>query len=71
MKGEENENKEENNDCNECSVNNGKWTTKSRDYINSPSKIVKGNYYDKNVKWFNNQATQRIQNGIILDDVPW
>lgn len=46
-------------------------TTKSRDYINSPSKIVKGNYYDKNVKWFKNQATQRIQNGIILDDVPW
>ena len=41
------------------------------DYINSPSKIVKGNYYDKNVKWFKNQATQRIQNGIILDDVPW
>lgn len=48
-----------------------KWTTKSRDYINSPSKIVKGNYYDKNEKWFKNQATQRIQNGIILDDVPW
>ena len=71
MKGEENENKEENNDCNECSVNNGKWTTKSRDYITSPYKIVKGNYYDKNVKWFKNQATQRIQNGIILDDVPW
>ena len=41
------------------------------DYINSPSKIVKGNYYDKSEKWFKNQATQRIQNGIILDDVPW
>ena len=41
------------------------------DYINSPSKIVKGNYYDKSEKWFKNQATQRIQNGIILDDMPW
>lgn len=48
-----------------------KWTTKMKDYITSPSKTIKGNYYGQSDKWFKKQATQRIQNGLILDDVPW
>ena len=49
----------------------GQWTTKSYDYLSTPVKIDKGNFYDNSNNWFKEQAQQRLVTGNTLDDMPW
>lgn len=50
---------------------NGQWTTKSYDYLDSPAHTDIGLYYNNSDSWFKDQANQRIQNGLMLFDLPW
>lgn len=52
-------------------LSNGKWTTKTKDYLSSPAKTITGTYYTKSNSWFKEQAKQRLLTGSILDDIPW
>lgn len=49
----------------------GKWTTKTHDYLDTPAYTAIGSYYNKSDTWFKEEARQRIQNGLILTDLPW
>lgn len=49
----------------------GQWTTKSHDYLSDPAYTAIGSYYNKSDSWFKEEARKRIQNGLILTDLPW
>lgn len=49
----------------------GKWTTKSRDYLDTPCKVIKGSFYNNTDTWFKQQASERLQSGSMLLDIPW
>lgn len=50
---------------------NLQWTTKTRDYLDKPAKVVKGTFYDKPNSWYKEQARQRLLTGSMLIDLPW
>jgi len=52
-------------------LSNGQWATHTRDYLESPARIDKGMFYDNTDNWFKTQASQRIQTGQFLFDLPW
>lgn len=49
----------------------GQWTTYTEDFLDSPCKVDKGNFYDNSNSWFKEQAHQGLLTGYILDDMPW
>lgn len=49
----------------------GLWTTKSKDYLDSPQKTDIGFKYNNSDSWFREEARQRCLTQMILDDLPW
>lgn len=49
---------------------NNVWLLETKNY---PTAVYSdtGNYYNNSTDWFLTQASQRIQNGLFLDDLPW
>jgi hypothetical protein len=52
-------------------LSNGQWSTSTRDYLDTPAITDNGLYYDDANSWFTTQASQRIQTGQMLVDLPW